>query len=501
MAFLNACRSAKTGNSVDSNIATTFVNVGFAAVAAMSYNVTGSAAAIGTEAFYQALMDGEDFASCAWAARNALRQSPDRVGRFGVTVRVADWPILVAYSSDLIAFKTLRPTVMVRAHKYLDEELFGAMKDLRSTLIIIFSFSLWLWMQPLVMIVSAFSIKLRDSPPLIGRDDDILSLENTFLIPYQHPETGRRIRRRIIFIHGWGGVGKSTLLNHLAFWWKETGLVEESFSFQFDSIFRIDVDRICSTIYFTLFGFHRAEYEEMYNSVIKVLKSKRYLLILDNLNAATRNNKIILSETSRARLVSFIAELRDGETFVMLASRRIEDWIIVPRGQIWHYHLQGLTAQACMQYSDSVVESKGHRLQVKDDVASAETTVQLFKQFDNLPLAVELLSGVMARINAEPTYIYSIFSNGLILPLKRISVSESNGSRILDVIRKKVIGNVKRIIADSNPDEEIFPALILKIFGERNHELLWLFPLFVSTHCVPEGLTAFLISGSRAARE
>ena len=505
--YLNACRSAKTGGSSDGNIAAIFIREGFTVAAAMSYNVTSSAAAISTESFYQSILDREEWSVAAWSARKALRLFPKRIGRFGIEIEPDDWPILVVYCSNPVVYEITRLTRTDRflINFYSLHEELSSIRDLRSCLYIVVSFlfrlSLMLFVQHNAYTSAYKGVKIIERSPLIGRDNELLSLETTFLVPYRHHRTGKRIKRRIIFIHGWGGVGKSAFLSHLASWWRETGLVEDYFVFRFDSPMLFTVDQICIFICHYINGFERVTMEEKYASVVQLLKRRRYLLILDNLDGAYRNTDVCLPEVEKARLSSFISELCNGETFVMLASRKIEDWIVVPHGQIWHYHLKGLTSQACMQLSKCVIESKGCKIPREDENESVEAAVRLFEHFENLPLAVELLSGIMAKIGYKPAFLYDLVHNGHTLPLDLADASDPLGTRIISVMQNELIGKLTDIVLSVDDSEEtVLSSKFSQLMGEPDRMLLWLFPLFVSTHCVPEGLSPLYLRSREEPR-
>src|SRR4029450_12261007 len=63
-------------------------------------------------------------------------------------------------------------------------------------------------------------------PPygFVGRDVDILQIETRVL------STSKGKRRNLLLVQGMGGVGKTTLVHHLGWWWQTTGLVAEVFS-------------------------------------------------------------------------------------------------------------------------------------------------------------------------------------------------------------------------------------------------------------------------------
>ncbi|KAJ5918291.1 hypothetical protein N7454_010666 [Penicillium verhagenii] len=161
-AVLCACRTAKA-TSTFNHLAIEFLENGIKGIFAMRYEIKATAAKIITSSFYHALcQEGKTFVEAAYAARRALQENPSRPAHFGEMVEVQDSLVPAVYSVN-------------------GENLQLACEELL--------------------------------PEIIGREDDIRQLSKI-------------MRREKSFLVAFGdiGSGKSLLLKHLAWWWRESGL-------------------------------------------------------------------------------------------------------------------------------------------------------------------------------------------------------------------------------------------------------------------------------------
>lgn len=98
VAVLNSCNSAKSGLSVDGNLAHTFVKAGIPMVLAMSFKALASAVEDFFEIFYShLLLHGCDFEAAVYEARRRLARNKFRSARFGIRVSVDDWISPIVY--------------------------------------------------------------------------------------------------------------------------------------------------------------------------------------------------------------------------------------------------------------------------------------------------------------------------------------------------------------------------------------------------------------------
>jgi hypothetical protein len=148
------------------------MNHGVIGVFAMRYELKAAAAKILTTSFYSALcQDGKTFIEAGHASRRAMQNSSSRPARFGERVEILDYLVPAIYSIDGADFRLA------------DENSTG------------------LPPAPLLL------------PELIGREDDISQLTNLL-----------RVESSFVVLSADIGSGKSILMKHLAWWWRETKL-------------------------------------------------------------------------------------------------------------------------------------------------------------------------------------------------------------------------------------------------------------------------------------
>ena len=157
----------------------------------------------------------------------------------------------------------------------------------------------------------------------VGRDADMLQLE-------------RRLTTKgnLLLVRGDEGIGKSTLLQHLAEWWQTTNLVKDVFYVDYaqqtitigEKETKIGQGELVTEIAKTVFGL--AEYHrliELFRQIpsarlAEELRAKRHLLIFDQLEA-------IEDESQKKELCKFLGELVDGKTWVLLGSQDNAEWL------------------------------------------------------------------------------------------------------------------------------------------------------------------------------
>jgi CHAT domain-containing protein len=99
-AVINACESARSDRGVRGNLAKTFVKEGMVAVLATSYKLSVGAVSLFTRQFYEAFLQRNlPFARAAHITRQAMRNQPQRTGRFVMLVDLEDWIVPVVYCS------------------------------------------------------------------------------------------------------------------------------------------------------------------------------------------------------------------------------------------------------------------------------------------------------------------------------------------------------------------------------------------------------------------
>jgi hypothetical protein len=192
--ILNACQSGKQESEPETNLASRLAQAGVRAVLGMGmgYSVTVSAARQFMEAFYREAFDGKRLSEVVTRARRRLTQDKRRDAYFGLQVELEDWMLPVFYENE---------AVQLQVRATADEE--SAV------------------LNRLAGLFKARPLKHR----FWGRDLDVLSIERRALSAAD---------RNILLIEGIGGTGKTTLLQHLGWWWQVTGLVSRVFNFEYD---------------------------------------------------------------------------------------------------------------------------------------------------------------------------------------------------------------------------------------------------------------------------
>ncbi|KAF4471607.1 hypothetical protein FALBO_1475 [Fusarium albosuccineum] len=199
LVLLNACNSANA-QSTHSNLAQIFVEAGIGTVIAMSYTVLAESAKIFVGQFYESFLHQRmEVDLAAHAARRILDIDPLRQGTFGLMRPIKDGIIPVVYKgyAGSISWKTestIEPMPWETLH------------------------------HP------------PDTSPCIGRDIDILKLED--LLFFKHA----------VFLYGPAGSGKTSLADHLKDWWVKTGFVQDAHVISCRSFTSFDE----STLYHTL---------------------------------------------------------------------------------------------------------------------------------------------------------------------------------------------------------------------------------------------------------
>jgi tetratricopeptide (TPR) repeat protein len=189
-----------------------------------------------------------------------------------------------------------------------------------------------------------------------GRDLDVLRIETALLT-----------KRNLLLVQGMGGSGKTTLLRHLAHWWELTGLVEGSFYFGWDErawtraqILRVLAPAVLPADVLRAFDVMGETVQQQ--AVTAALRSKRYLLILDNLESVTAAPLAIphsLDEAGRQQLRSFLAALGGGQSLVLLGSRGEEAWLAAGTFADNVHLLEGLDPEAASALADAVLQRAG----------------------------------------------------------------------------------------------------------------------------------------------
>ena len=325
LCILNACQSAKQicdgeGPAAETSLGAKLLEAGMQAIVAMRYSVMVRAAELMMTRFYQALFTEQPVMEAIRLGRRELWQTKTRPGRFNMPIELEDWLLPVVYSGSTVNLN-LRPLTA-------DEEA-----------------ARW----------TAEADRDRFEPPtygFVGRDTDILELERRLLQP----------ERNALLLQGMGGTGKTTLLRYLRDWWQRTGLIERSFYFGYDERAH-SLEQIAASIFQQLdpegwLRFQSWPLAARLAKLTQLLRSRRYALILDNLESVTAAALSIpncLPESEQRALAQWLRGLVGGKTLILLGSRGAESWLEPVYGTN-RLGLRGLDADARTTLAQKILE-------------------------------------------------------------------------------------------------------------------------------------------------
>jgi energy-coupling factor transporter ATP-binding protein EcfA2 len=270
--ILNTCESGKQVGLTETSLSGQFMEAGVPLVLAMRYTVTLGAARSFMKTLYQHLF-GEseshhqsipDMATAICYARKKLYNNKERGSTFNEPIELEDWIIPVVYQNTQIALplRDFHPDEQAQRDTY-DARIFHQ----------------------------------NPAPPeqFIGRDLDILAIETQIA---QH---------NFLLIRGGTGIGKTTLLHHLAWWWQNTYAVEKVFYFGYDEK-RWTHQQVLQTLAQALFCSEGSQ-----GTVINRLMKERHLLIFDALEC--------LNQSEQTALHDFLMRLDQGKSLILLGSQ------------------------------------------------------------------------------------------------------------------------------------------------------------------------------------
>ncbi len=349
--ILNACQSGKQVGEAETSLGGRLLAAGAQLVVAMGYSVTVSAARLLMTTLYRQLLAGREPAVAIRRARLELYNDKRRQAAFGQEIKLEDWLLPVIYQNRAPGF---------------DKDTF----------------------QGVVVTTATPYAPPRTTYRFVGRDVDILQVERHLL----H-------ERNLLLIRGMGGAGKTTLLHHLGWWWQKTRFVAQVFYFGYDArAYHLQeiVSAIGGQLGLDLSGIAADDRA----AVLHELKSTRHLLIMDNLESITGEQLAVqntLPPEAQAELRSFLQELLNTQSLVLLGSRGGEEWLRphpLRAGDVYDlpgldYEAQTALAQDILQVAGAprYPELAGHR----DDFE------RLLKLLGGYPLALEVVLANLAQ--------------------------------------------------------------------------------------------------------
>jgi tetratricopeptide (TPR) repeat protein len=291
MFILNACKSGQAGEEAFSSVAGQLVKLGAKGVVAMAYSVYATAAKHFMGRLYGELVRGEDIASAVAAGRKSMSIEKLRPSPKG-PLPLKDWLVPVLYQQE--PCRPFRPKTGTPSFADLMGEA-----DTKT----------------------ALAVDLPDISGygFIGRDYDILSLERAFR------------KTHVVLLQGMGGVGKTELAGGFARWLSDTqGRTGGVFFTSFER--GAGLSQVVNQIGRALGGekFSSLPSERQQDVVQQHLQTNPCLLIWDNfepVNGFPQGNPPLVPAGERESLKQFLKQLRGGQSWVLITSRREENWL------------------------------------------------------------------------------------------------------------------------------------------------------------------------------
>jgi tetratricopeptide (TPR) repeat protein len=380
VALLNACQSGKipqgdedeapaeveaqaqaatsSPEQRESSLGLHLMQAGVQVVLAMSYSVTVTAARLLMTALYQHLFAKEPLAIAIRASRIALADHKAREATFKRQIDLEDWLLPVVYQNQEVQL-AVGPFTPDEEQRYYEQEARR-------------------YQEP------------ETSYGFFGRDLDVLEIERNLLT-----------RHNMLLLRGMGGAGKTTLLRHLGSWWQTTHLVEQVFYFGYDAqawgrqqLMRAMAEQLVGKDGYRR-EFQPLSPEAQQVKLTSLLRSRRHLLILDNLESITGTHFAIrhtLSSKEQEALRRLLADLAGGKTLVLLGSRSDEAWLARGTFRDQVYELGGLDPEAASQLTEQILERcKATRYRQDSDL------LHLLTLLDGFPLALEIVLSNLAH--------------------------------------------------------------------------------------------------------
>lgn len=328
------------------------IQEGLWAAIGMRYEILDSAVDIFARNFYHHYVkNGAKFLSAAHIGRFALQIKPNRRTRFNTDVQVKDY---------------VTPIVAVNAD--LD------ICDLRSN-----------------NDGSTSALVPGEQVNICGREGNILSLETKTAIS------------NVLLIRASAGTGKTFLAQHLCWWWKATGYVEDFVQINCTMLDGKEVHRIREKIDRGL-GISSTHGS---NDVETYLKEHRCLIVIDSLDALHMKGESYSSQKAMRR---FLHKIKNST--VLLLSRFEEQWVQTVARVV--YPLNNLDMKASLQLATREAKEPSPELP-KGDKLDLRFLEQCVRLVDGNALAISML---MKQYNASCDLyrlLYHKLTNGSVL--------------------------------------------------------------------------------------
>jgi tetratricopeptide (TPR) repeat protein len=318
--IFNACQTAKQSMESATGFGRELMKEGIQLVLAMRYSISVSASEILMEKIYEEIFNGKHIEKAIACGRKELYNRKKRSAWLGYEIELEDWLMPVVYKNEEVNFKL---------ESSPEAEKIGSKKK-------------------------NGNLKYYQVPQygFFGRDLDILKIEKRLLVHNR------------LHLQGMGGVGKTTLLRYMTFWWQDTGFIENAFYFPYDhqawtteQILLQVAQQILSRSEFE--HFQSKSFTEQKKQILEYLNIRKFALILDNIDPITGEDLAIpktLTKNEIEELNDFISGIK-AKSFVIIGSRSDETWI---NGSIFRdnrYLLRGFDKETIYAFSKKVLEN------------------------------------------------------------------------------------------------------------------------------------------------
>jgi len=409
--ILNACQSGKQikpneeaieAEYRETSLGSRLMAAGMQMVVAMGYSVTVSAAKIMMQQLYQHLFDKKEITTAIRLARKELFNIKQRQAYFNYKIDLEDWLLPVTYYNRPVDLN-LREFTPEEEEKYWES-------------------------------VGSQYRFLSPQYGFVGRDLEILKIEKALL------------RHNVLLLKGMGGTGKTTLLNYLREWWQRTNFAVDVFYFGYDEkAWNLEqiLFEIGKQIYdrFELGNFQAMNPKARMQKLASKLRTKSYVLILDNLESVTGQQLAIqntLPEEEQNKIRDFLERLVGGKTKIVFGSRSGAEWLKNTFKDNL-YQLKGLDPQSRSVLAEKILERN----------VETEKRINEIRKYDNFKRLMKLLAGY-------PLAMEVILANLKIQTPKEIL--EALQTADIDLIRKpkielKALSNVLNILTVTYPQK------------------------------------------------
>jgi tetratricopeptide (TPR) repeat protein len=384
---LNACQSGKQVSSPsplaplpggegdrnldvrETSLGARLMDAGMQMVVAMAYSVTVDAARLLVTQLYGELFGSVGLDRALQRSRSELYARKERKVYFGQKVDLEDWLLPVVYRNQAVDLR-------LRRMYPEEEEAYFTKQALRFQ----------------------FGNQFSTTYGFVGRDLDILKVEKGLI------RDGAGQSSNAIMLYGMGGTGKTTLLRYLQDWWVLTGFVEGVSYFGYDDrawtlaqiLFNVAKDVMTEV---ELRSFQAMPQVAQVGKLAQVLKTRRWLVVLDNLESVTGQALAIantLTTAEQGEIRSFLGMLRGGQTRVVLGSRRREEWLSGVYGGN-EYELRGLDGLARTELAQKVLERYVKDGGKRRSILADKDFARLMKLLAGYPLAIEVVLSNLGR--------------------------------------------------------------------------------------------------------